>query len=177
LPRNEQAQAPADVGVAPSAGGAMGSPSGNVTTAPPSTASAGETTPEAVASSAEPPGATSVPGSTPEPAPQPVADGPRLSAAEIAALVARGDAFLGAGDIGSARLFFERAADSGDGRAAMRLAVTYDAGFLDRAGLHGQRGDPEQAALWYRRARELGEGKAEPPPGRLGTSGSAEPLR
>jgi TPR repeat protein len=55
--------------------------------------------------------------------------------------------------------------------------VTYDAGFLDRAGLHGLRSDPEQAALWYRRARELGKGKAELPLDSPGTSGSAEPQR
>ena len=177
LARHERAEAPGGPGAAPLAGAAIGSSSVNVAAASPSAASAGETTPEPVATSADHPGATSAPGSTPEPAPQPVADGPRLSAAEIAALVARGDAFLGAGDIASARLFFERAADSGDGRAAMRVAVTYDAGFLDRAGLHGVRGDPEQAARWYRRARELGEGKAEPPLGSLGTSGSAKPLR
>ena len=109
--------------------------------------------------------------------PEPVAaDRPRLSAAEIAALVARGDAFLAAGDIASARLFFERAADSGDSLAAMRMAVTYDAMFLDRAGLRGLGSDPERVAFWFRRARELGDGKAEaPPPGRLGTSGSDEP--
>ena len=177
LPRHEQAEAPGGPGAAPSAGAAIGSSSVNVAAASPSAASAGETTPEPVATGADHRGATSAPGSTHEPAPQPVADGPRFSAAEIAALVARGDAFLGAGDIASARLFFGRAADSGDGRAAMRMAVTYDAAFLDRAGLHGLRGDPEQATLWYRRARELGEGKAEPPHGGLGTSGSAEPLR
>ena len=106
-----------------------------------------------------------------------MADRQRLSAAEIAALVERGDAFLGAGDIASARLFFERAADLGDDRAAMRMAVTYDAEFLDRAGLHGLRSDPEQAALWYRRAHELGKGKAELPLGGPGTSGSAERQR
>jgi TPR repeat protein len=105
-----------------------------------------------------------------------VTDGPRLSASEIAALMVRGDAFLAAGDIASARLFFERAADSGDGRAAMRMAVTYDAAVLERAGLRGRRGDPERATFWSRRAHELGEGKAGPPLSRLGTSGSAEPL-
>jgi len=177
MPRHEQAETPGGLGAAPLAEAAIGSPSVNLAAAPPSAASAGETPPEPVATSADHPGATSAPGSTPEPAPQPVTVGPRLSAAEISALVARGDAFLGAGDIASARLFFERAADSGDGRAAMRMAVTYDAAFLDRAGLHGVRGDPEQAARWYRRARELGEGKAEPPLGSLGTSGSAEPTR
>jgi TPR repeat protein len=85
--------------------------------------------------------------------------------------MARGDAFLSEGDIASARLFFQRAADAGDSRAAMRMAVTFDAAFLDRAGVHGVRGDPEQAAFWFRRARELGEAKTgrtapsvEPPP-------------
>ena len=51
----------------------------------------------------------------------------------------------------------------------MRMAVTYDAAFLDRAGLRGLRADPERAAFWYRRARELGEGKAQLPFSSLGT--------
>jgi hypothetical protein len=141
--------------VAPSPAAAIDSPSANIVVAPPNAASANET--------------------MPEPTPRSGGDGKRLSATEIAALVARGDAFLAAGDIASARLFFERAADSGDGRAAMRMAVTYDAAFLDRAGLRGLGSDPERVAFWFRRARELGDGKAEAPPGRLGTSGSDEP--
>jgi len=123
---------------------------------------------------AAPPNADSANETMPEPPTRSGAGERRLAAAEIAALVARGDAFLADGDIASARLFFERAADSGDGRAAMRMAVTYDATFLDRAGLRGLGSDPERAAFWYGRARELGEGKAEPPLGRLGTSGSDE---
>jgi hypothetical protein len=149
LPRIEHAAAPAGVAAVPSPE-AAGSSSVNVASAPPTAASARETTP--------------------------AADGPQISAAEIAGLIARGDAFLAARDIASARLFFERAADSGDGRAAMRMAVTYDAAFLDRAGLHGQRGgDPERAAFWYRRARELGAGKAEPPLGSLETELTPQP--
>src|SRR5262249_45037546 len=84
----------------------------------------------------------------------------RLSPAEIAALVTRGDTFLSAGDITSARLFYERAADAGDGAAALRLGATFDPDFLGRAGMRGSPGDPAQAASWYRRARDLGDGAA-----------------
>jgi TPR repeat protein len=142
----------------------------NLAAAPPSAASAGRTPPESVTTGAGYPGATPSPVPAPEPATQPGADAPRLSADDIAAFVARGDALLAAGDIASARLFFERAADAGDGRAAMRMAMTYDAAFLDRAGLRSLRNDPERAAAWYRRARELGEGKADAPLGSLGKS-------
>jgi hypothetical protein len=154
LPRNEPSEAPAGVRAAPAPVAGMGSPSADVAVAPgpPIAAIAVEAPPEPVA-----------------------AEGPRLSAAEIVALVARGDAFLAAGDIASARLFFERAADSGDSLAAMRMAVTYDATFLDRAGVRGLGSDPERVAFWFQRARELGNGATEAPPGRLGTSGSGEP--
>jgi hypothetical protein len=104
---------------------------------------------------AQPPGvpeATTTPA-TPVPA-QPVG-GPRMPQAEIAALVTRGDSFLNAGDIASAQLFYERAADAGDGSAALRLAATFDPAFLGRTGIRGVRGDPDKAASWYRRAREL----------------------
>ena len=89
---------------------------------------------------------------------------PTVSPVEIAALMARGDSFLGAGDIASARLFYERAADAGDGPAALRLGATFDPDFLDRAGMRSSiRADPEQAASWYRRARELGDATGKPP--------------
>jgi hypothetical protein len=82
------------------------------------------------------------------------------SAADIAGLVTRGDDFLKAGDIASARLFYERAADAGDGGAALRLGATFDPGFLARAGIRGPPGDSELAASWYRRARDLGDAAA-----------------
>jgi hypothetical protein len=158
LPRIEQAGARSGAEAAPSPVGGLGSPSVNLTLVPPTATSADRTTPQPGADAGYP-GATSLRAPPSEPAPQPAADGQPLSAPEIAALVARGDILLAAGDIASARLLFERATDSRDSRAAMRLAVTYDAAFLERAGVHGLRGDPERAAFWYRRARELSDGK------------------
>ena len=90
---------------------------------------------------------------------QPV--GLSLSPGEIAALLTRGDALIAKGDIASARLLYERAAEAADGPAALRLAESYDPGFLARARLSGARGDPLAAARWYRRARELGVSEAE----------------
>lgn len=91
--------------------------------------------------------------------------GPRLSAAEITALLTRGDAFFDTGDITSARSFFERvyegAADTNSGLAALRLGATFDPIVLSRAGIRGVAADPVQALSWYRRARELGAPEAE----------------
>jgi TPR repeat protein len=84
-----------------------------------------------------------------------------LSGAEVEALLARGDALVAKGDIASARLFYERAAEAGDGQAALRLGESYDPAFLAQAHLSGVRGDAVAAAHWYQRARELGITEAE----------------
>jgi uncharacterized protein involved in exopolysaccharide biosynthesis/cellulose biosynthesis protein BcsQ len=102
---------------------------------------------------------------TPEPVPavpKPLAalTEPRLSAPEIAALVARGDALVGMRDIASARLFYQRAVEAGDGRAALRMGATLDPAFLDRAKIRGASGNQQEALSWYQRARDLGEAKA-----------------
>jgi hypothetical protein len=81
---------------------------------------------------------------------------PVLSATDITELVTRGDALLRAGAVASARPFYERAADAGDGRAALRLGATFDPGFLDRAGLGKTQADAAAARSWYRRAIDLG---------------------
>jgi hypothetical protein len=72
------------------------------------------------------------------------------------ALLARGDALFVSGDVASARLFYERAANAGDGHAALRLGETYDPAFLARTGLIGSRENASVAAYWYQRASELG---------------------
>jgi Peptidase C39 family len=83
------------------------------------------------------------------------------SAAALAALLARGDVLFSKGDLLAARLFWERAADGGNGQAALRLGETFDPVFLDRAHLRGARGDWSMALSWYRRARDLGVPEAE----------------
>ena len=94
------------------------------------------------------------------PPPAPSVPAGALSAAERQALISRGDALFGAGDVASARLFYDRAADDGDAAAALRLGETFDPGFLRRARLRVP-GDPVQARFWYWRARELGHRDAD----------------
>jgi hypothetical protein len=84
-----------------------------------------------------------------------------LSDLQRQALLLRGDAFFSAGDVTSARLFYQRGSDAGDGTAALRLGETFDAAFLERAGLSNVRSDPKKAVYWYRRARDLGSAEAE----------------
>ncbi len=114
--------------------------------------------PNASAATPAPPSAPATPQTPSPPAPSPAGQHPSM--AEIAALIARGDAFLSAGDIASARLFYERAADAGDSAAALRLGATFDPNFLGRVGVRGGPGDPAQAEAWYRRARDLGDAAA-----------------
>ena len=135
-------------------------------TLPPATAAPGQTaqTPEA-----PPPVTSSVPAEEHPPAtslttsPPPMQSPPnqRLSAAEMAALVTRGDDFLSAGDIVSARLFYERAADGGDRGAALRLEATFDPAFLSWTGIRGIPDDPVQTSSRYRRAVDLGNPAAQ----------------
>jgi hypothetical protein len=94
-----------------------------------------------------------VPGSSAlAPAPE---TAPRLSAGQITELLDRGDSFLHAGDVASARLFYERAADAGDWQAAIRMGATFDPDFLGRAGVRTV-GEPTKAQSWYRHALDLG---------------------
>lgn len=93
-------------------------------------------------------------------APPPPAPGVGGTDGTAVALVARGDALLAEGDVASARLFYRRGSDAGDGTAALRMGETFDPTFLTRAHLERIAGDAAMAAYWYRRARELGNTEA-----------------
>ena len=114
----------------------------------------------------EPPMPVEAAASTPSPiapaqAPAAVPTRPGLSDIQRQVLVSRGDAFLSAGDVTSARFFYQRGADAGDDAAALRLGETFDAAFLERAHLGHLPGDLKKAIFWYRQARDLGNAEAE----------------
>jgi hypothetical protein len=83
----------------------------------------------------------------------------RLAPSDFKTLIARGDAMMVNGDLASARLFYERAANAHDGSAALRLGETFDPAFLKS--IRGARGDAGLAAHWYRWAIEFGVPEAE----------------
>ena len=85
----------------------------------------------------------------------------KLPPSDVAALLARGDDQLRLGDVASARLFYQHAADAGEAIATLRLGETYDPIFLNRANLPGVSGDMEKAVFWYYRARDLGSKEAD----------------
>jgi TPR repeat protein len=118
--------------------------------------SSAPTNPAATAN--QPPAAVAA---SPAPAPIAPAAGAHLLPEEVTALLARADALLGSGDIVSARLCYERAAEGGDAQAALRLGETYDPAFLARAHLNGVRGDTTAATQWYRYALSLGATEAQ----------------
>ena len=83
-----------------------------------------------------------------------------LPADMLELLLRRGDALLGLGDVASARLLYERAAQAGDARGAMGAGKTYDPQFLSQMGARGIRPDAAIAADWYRKAFALGDASA-----------------
>jgi hypothetical protein len=76
-------------------------------------------------------------------------------------LVRRGDEMVKSGDIGAARLLYQRAAEAGDAKAALAAGRTFDPDFLRQQRALGVAADPDRAAYWYRRATALGDPAAE----------------
>lgn len=85
----------------------------------------------------------------------------RLDAEDLAALLRRAKGLLAIGDIASARLLLERAADAQEADAALLLARTYDPAVLGTSDARSVTPDPARAQLWYRKAAELGSSDAQ----------------
>lgn len=78
----------------------------------------------------------------------------------IAGLVKRGEAYLENGDLASARLVLQRAAEAGNARAAFALGASFDPRVLKKSGLIGAVADAAQARAWYEKAKEFGSPEA-----------------
>ena len=80
---------------------------------------------------------------------------------ELAALLKRARGLLAIGDIASARLLLERAADAQEADAALMLARTYDPDVLGTSDARSVTPDPAKARIWYQKAAELGSPHAQ----------------
>ncbi|WP_076863274.1 hypothetical protein [Bradyrhizobium mercantei] len=96
-----------------------------------------------------------------EPPPPPAPPARRLDPDDVAALLKRANGLLAIGDILSARLLLERAADAQDADAALLLARTYDPDVLGALDKRSITPDPEMARHWYRKAAGLGSQPAQ----------------
>jgi TPR repeat protein len=78
-----------------------------------------------------------------------------LDAEESKLLTRQGEQFAEAGDLVTARVLFQRVAETGDARAATALGATYDPTVLAKLRVVGIGADVEQARFWYQRPRAL----------------------
>jgi len=107
--------------------------------------------------------AAAVPAAAVAAAAPPVAAPParKLDADELATMMNRAKGFLAAGDIPSARLLLERAADAQEASAALMLARTYDPDALGTQDARNIIPDPALARAWYQKAAQLGSADAK----------------
>jgi TPR repeat protein len=84
-----------------------------------------------------------------------------LKAEQIRLLVKQGEQFVAAGDVITARIAFQRAAEAGDAQAAVALGATYDPTVLAKLGVVGISADIAKARGWYEKAEKLGSPDAK----------------
>jgi hypothetical protein len=85
----------------------------------------------------------------------------QLDADELGTLLKRARALVAIGDIASARLLLERAADAQQADAALLLAQTYDPSVLGTPDMRSITPDPAAARDWYQKAAQLGSRDAQ----------------
>jgi hypothetical protein len=83
-----------------------------------------------------------------------------LSPEDVAASLKRGEDLVSNGDLGAARLVFQRLADDGNANAALALAKIYDPMMPEKHRAHGFESDAALAQYWYERAKALGSNDA-----------------
>lgn len=80
---------------------------------------------------------------------------------QLATMMQRAKSMLAVGDITSARLLLERAAEAPDANAALMLAQTYDPQVLGTSDVRNIVAEPAKARAWYQKAAQLGSTDAQ----------------
>jgi hypothetical protein len=97
----------------------------------------------------------------PAPSAAPSPQARQIDAEEMSNLMQRAKSFLASGDLMSARLLLERAADSQEADAALLLAQTYDPDVLGTSDVRNTTPEPAKARAWYQKAAQLGSADAQ----------------
>jgi TPR repeat protein len=102
-----------------------------------------------------------LPPSTPAAQNQPSSPAVRtLDPEQVKLFIKQGEQFIAAGDVVTARIAFQRAAEAGDAKAAVALGASYDPTVLAKLGVVGIGPDIAKARSWYRKAEKLGSPEA-----------------
>jgi hypothetical protein len=83
-----------------------------------------------------------------------------LDREEIKLLMRQGEQFIASGDVVTARIVIQRAAEAGDADAAVALGATYDPIVFANLGVAGLGANVEKARTWYQKAESLGSTEA-----------------
>jgi TPR repeat protein len=83
-----------------------------------------------------------------------------LDPEEIKLLMKQAEQFIGSGDVVTARIVLQRAAEAGDADAAVALGATYDPVALANLRVAGLGANVEKARIWYQKAESLGSTEA-----------------
>jgi hypothetical protein len=120
----------------------------------------GTTSPQSEASPQEETTATLSPGPSDAQTPQASKAVRRLDPEDIKRLIKQGEQFAATGDLITARLVFQRAAEAGDATAALAMGASYDPIVLARLGFRGISANVAKARSWYEKAKEFGSSEA-----------------
>lgn len=95
------------------------------------------------------------------PPPPPAPHVEKIDPGTLAGMMSRAKSLMAIGDITSARLLLQRAAEAQDANAAFMLGQTYDPAILGSQDIRSITPDPAIARNWYQTAAQLGSADAQ----------------
>jgi type II secretory pathway predicted ATPase ExeA len=151
----DKLESPATARLAPAS-----SPTNSEISANPEASSSGKPletspTPTVVAETVPPAAPIESPSAAPSPTTVKSVEAPLVSS-----YLMNGNLWLERGDIASARLFYQEAANAGSVQALVAVGKTYDPVILNQLGIRGFRPDPVKAAEWYLKGNKAGDSES-----------------